>query len=222
MDSFVLLNPIYLMLHLFFRPIAALALLCLAFCPPLLAQKNKSQQPLFQCAVPELTPQQRQALEAEAKFALQVKQANGGKATVLTYVPIRPHILRRSNGTGGYSMSSLNNVMALTNSYYLKNGVGIQFYFSGATPDYVDNDALFAQFVYNTDEATVASRNVTNAMNQYYVQSFSNGIGGYAKFPANSVNATQSFIVDEGDEVDMGNRLVPHELGHNFNLIHPH
>ena len=197
-----------------------LFLLWLGTATPALAQTTKPVLPLL-CGTAELAPAQRQALEAEAAFALKTKRATQGKATVITYVPIRPHIIRRANGTGGYDMSSLNNVMALTNKYYLKNGLGIQIYFAGTSPDYVDNDALFAQFIKNTDEATVASRNVTNAMNQYYVQRFSNGIGGYAKFPDNnSVNATQSFILDEGDDVDMGSRLVPHELGHNSNLIH--
>jgi len=140
----------------------------------------------------------------------------------ITYVPIRPHIIRKSDGTGGFPLKNLNNVLALNNRYYLLNGMGIQFYLAGTTPDYIDDDGLYAQFVTQTDESKIAARDVTNAMNQYYVQKFSNGIGGYAYFPGNSIQTTRSFILvgpPETDE-DLGNRLIPHELGHNFNLLH--
>jgi hypothetical protein len=176
---------------------------------------------VFQCATENLPPAARQALEAEAVLALRLKQASGPAFTSLTYIPIRPHIIRKTDGSGGYSMASLNNVMALTNKYYLQNGNGIQFYFSGTTPDYIDNDALYTQYRQSIDDATVAPRDVTNALNQYYVNKFDNvNLGGYAQFPANTVASTRTVILNENFDDDMGNRLVPHELGHTFNLLH--
>ena len=178
-------------------------------------------RPVFICGTESLTPAERQALESEAALALRLKQASGPAFTTLTYVPIRPHIIRRSDGTGGYSLTSLNNVMALTNKYYLQNGNGIQFYFAGTTPDYIDNDALYAQYRQTTDDATVAPRDVSNALNQYYVHQFDKAnLGGYSQFPANTVSSTRTIILDENYDDDMGNRLVPHELGHTFNLLH--
>ncbi|QDK78931.1 hypothetical protein EXU85_10065 [Spirosoma sp. KCTC 42546] len=190
---------------------------------PFVATAQLINPPLFQCATESLSPADRQALEAEAALALRLKQASGPSFVSLTYVPIRPHIIRKSDGTGGYSMASLNNVMALTNKYYLQNGNGIQFYFSGTTPDYIDSDVLYAQYRQNADDATVAPRDVTNALNQYYVHQFDNAsLGGYAQFPANTVASTRTIILDEGSDDDMGNRLIPHELGHTFNLLHTH
>ncbi len=178
-------------------------------------------QPVVQCATETLSPSDRKALEAEAALALRLKRASGSVFTTLTYVPIRPHILRKSDGTGGYSLASLNNVMALTNKYFLQNGAGIQFYFAGTTPDYIDNDALYNQYRQGTDDATVAPYDVANALNQYYVHKFDkDGLGGYAQFPSNSVSSTRTIILDENYDDDMGNRLVPHELGHTFNLLH--
>lgn len=192
-------------------------LISLVFAAPLAATAQLINQPALLCGTENLSPADRQALEAEAALALRLKQV---KATI-TYVPIRPHIIRKSDGTGGYTMASLNNVMALTNKYYLQNGVGIQFYFSGTTPDYIDNDALYAQYRQTTDDATVAPRDVTNALNQYYIHKFDNAnLGGYAQFPANNVGSTRTIILDENSDDDMGNRLVPHELGHTFNLLH--
>ena len=198
-------------------------LISLLFAAPLTATAQFINQTAFICGTESLSPADRQALEAEATLALRLKKASGDAFTSIVYVPIRPHIIRQSNGTGGYTMASLNNVMALTNKYYLQNGVGIQFYFAGTTPDYIDSDALYAQYRQNTDDATVAPRDATNALNQYYIHKFNtSGLGGYAQFPANNVGSTRTIILDENDDIDMGNRLVPHELGHTFNLLHTH
>ena len=188
---------------------------------PAIAQTAPEQRS-FTCATEPLPPTERQTLEKAAVLALKIKRVNQVQNNGITYVPIRPHIIRRTNGTGGYTTVSMNNVMALTNSYYLR--AGFQFFFSGVSPDYVDDDALFAVFTSGTSETAVATRNVADAMNQYYVHSFgaNSTLGGYAKFPTNDLASTQSFILDEGDDADMGNRLVPHELGHSFNLLHTH
>jgi hypothetical protein len=169
------------------------------------------------CGTVDLTLEQARALVREGDRALLQKKTNSTNTQPVTYVPIRPHIIRRSDGTGGYSLASMNQVMALTNSYYMLNGIGIQFYFAGSTPDYIDNDGMFNSY----DGQSVDAYDAHNAMNQYYVNRFSNsGLGGYAYYPDNTIYSTRSFILNENNISDMGNRLVPHELGHNFNLIH--
>ena len=149
-----------------------------------------------------------------------MKLATNGNNPTITYVPIRPHILRASNGTGGMTMAKLNNIMAVTNSYYQSNGSGIQFYFCGTTPDYVDNDNLYSSFpAFN--ESGIAGRDAPDAMNQYYVNRFNqSSLGGYSRFPADTIASTRSFILNENDEEDLANRLLPHELGHSFGLFH--
>lgn len=171
------------------------------------------------CAVSDLTEEQRKEINAQAAQAWANKKASNAAFASITYVPIRPHILRRSDGTGGMSLASINQVIAVTNSYYLLNGFGIQFYFCGTSPDYVDNDTEYNSF--SNETVVTEGHDVTNAMNQYYVRSFASGAGGYAYYPFNGLFSTRSFILNEvGNEEDMGNRLIPHELGHNFNLVH--
>ncbi|WP_246202120.1 GEVED domain-containing protein [Spirosoma agri] len=172
------------------------------------------------CGTPDLTDSKRRALSSEAAFALSEKQASGQPTTGVAYVPIRPHIYRRSDGTGGLTLDKLNNIIAITNSYYQLNGSGIQFYFCGTSPEYIDNDNLYNSFpAYN--ETITNGHDALNAMNQYYVNGFNqSGLGGYANFPANNINSTRSFILNESDEIDLANRLLPHELGHSFNLYH--
>ncbi|MVM35969.1 hypothetical protein GO755_38505 [Spirosoma sp. HMF4905] len=194
-------------------------LIGLAFALPRAVSAQSIERHGAQCGTESISPADRQALEVAAAKALSLKAP--GFTSTITYVPIRPHIIRKSDGTGGYSMASLNNVLALTNKYYLQNGSGIQFYFAGTTPDYIDNTRLYNQYLQNTDDRTVAPYDVNNALNQYYVHAFNNaGLGGYAQFPADNVASTRTIILDEGDDLDMGNRLVPHELGHTFNLLH--
>ncbi|GAB3771555.1 hypothetical protein GCM10028818_10530 [Spirosoma horti] len=188
----------------------------------LLAQQPVHTNPTLPlCATFDLTAAQRKELNLQASQALAQKRASNAAFASITYVPIRPHILRRSDGTGGMSMASLNQVIAVTNSYYLLNGYGIQFYFCGTSPDYINNDTQYNSFDINNESAITQGHDVTNAMNQYYVNSFASGAGGYAYYPANGLYSTHSFILNEaGGEDDMGNRLIPHELGHNFNLVH--
>ncbi len=194
-----------------------LLLLTVLVTPVTLAQRNPTK---LTCAAPNLTDAQRKLLDREAAFALSIKRSAANAApTAITYVPIRPHIFRTAAGTGGMPLAKMNAVMGATNSYYLLNGFGIQFYFCGTTPDYIDTAT--AAFDPNTEDATVAGRDVPNAMNMYFVDAFTDaGLGGYAYFPANAGYSTRSFILNESDVNDLGNRLLPHELGHNFHLYH--
>lgn len=172
------------------------------------------------CGTPDLPLEQHQQLTQQALLALRIKQASTAAPTGITYIPIRPHIFRKSDGSGGMPLAKMNNIIAITNSYYLFNGSGIQFYFAGTSPDYIDNDTLYNSFPVG-NESSANGRDALNAMNQYYVNAFSqSGLGGYAYFPSNAVQSTRSFILNESDEVDLGNRLLPHELGHNFGLFH--
>ena len=186
-----------------------------------LAMAQKTARPtLLSCAAPDLTDAQRQLLDREARAALMAQRANNAP-TSIAYVPIRPHIFRQTNGTGGMSVAKMNDVIGTTNRYYLLNGYGIQFYFCGTAPDYVDNDTYYNSFSSVSENTIADAHDATNAMNMYIVHSFAqSGLGGYAYFPANGLYSTRSFILDESYTEDLGNRLIPHELGHNFNLSH--
>jgi hypothetical protein len=174
---------------------------------------------VLKCAVPELADNERRTLEMEMARAARMRKA--GSAGI-TWVPIRPHILRRSDGNGGYSLNSLNNILALTNSYHMQNGTGIQFFYAGTSFDYIDNTNWYNNFTTTIENAVANSRDAGDALNQYYVNYTSEGWAGYAYYPANARSSTRSFIMTGYPETeeDLGNRVVPHELGHNFNLLH--
>ncbi len=198
-------------------------LLCLIALVTLAQSPPDPVLPTRNCGTQSLPADKRRALEAEAALAFRLKQAE--KTHTVTYVPIRPHIVRRSNGTGGFNTTRMNNAMAIVNSKY--RATNIQFYFSGTAPNYINDDGLFAGYSESGDEATLTGPNsVTNAMNQYYIQAFLDdpSLGGYAYYPDNALYSTISVIKDPGvttdNDYDFNHGLLPHEIGHNFNLIH--
>ncbi|MCK8495408.1 hypothetical protein M0L20_26320 [Spirosoma sp. RP8] len=113
-------------------------LLWLVSCGPLRAQILPDS---VGCGVIELTPQQAKSFVQQANLALQRKQlTNPSGITAITYIPVRPHIINRTDGTGGFSMASMNQALAQTNRHFLLNCYGIQFFFAGTSPHYINND----------------------------------------------------------------------------------
>ena len=53
-------------------------------------------------------------------------------------------------------LADINQVIAITNTYYLLNGYGIQFYLAGTVPDYVDNDAYYTSYDSANEDALAA------------------------------------------------------------------
>ncbi len=174
------------------------------------------------CGVIELTPEQAKSLIQQAELALQQKRATNLSAiTSITYIPIRPHIINRSDGTGGFSLAGMNQVMARTNQHFLLNGYGIQFFFAGASPQYINNDSLFSSFPSNPGPGSVINTSDTpNALNQYYPNRIDRPIGAYSFLPFDDLQSTRSVIATHLSLDYLSNHLMPHELGHNFGLFH--
>ena len=61
-----------------------------------------------------------------------------------TCIPIKPHIVRETNGTGGSTLTSLNQGLANLNHHFLP--AGIEFYYCGAAPNYIDDSSVKQTF----------------------------------------------------------------------------
>lgn len=185
----------------------------------LFGRSTQAQTPTLHCGTGGLTAEQARLMVQQANLAKARNRAARPAFTGITYIPIRPHIVRQSSGAGGFGLANLNQAMALTNQYYLQNGVGIQFYFAGTSPDYIDSDELYAGF---SETDALDKRDAVNALNQYYIASLASAqvyVGGYAYYPSNSVQSTRS-VIKTIDLEALGKFIIPHELGHNFGLIH--
>lgn len=165
------------------------------------------------CGTPSPTPQQYQYTKnVISQIAL---QRNGGT----TCIPIRVHIVRHSDGTGGVTMQAINEGLAELNQYYLV--AGIEFYLCGETPDYLDNDTFY-EFEDSEENAMAnAAVEVNNALNLYFVNTITiPGFGnaaGYAYFPFNSIISTR--VIIDFTYANFSNTMV-HEMGHWFSLYH--
>lgn len=130
-------------------------------------------------------------------------------------IPMKVHIIRRTNGTGGLSVADLETAMTTLNLRY--EAACMAFYVCGAI-NYIDDDQYYD---FNTaDEAALTgANNVANAINIYYANSVGNGTSnycGYAYYPG----GPDVILMDNG--CALNGSTLPHEVGHFYNLPHTH
>jgi len=132
------------------------------------------------------------------------------------FVPIKPHIIRRSDGSGGLDYSKL--VKEIDSANYFFRNAKIQFEVCDTT-GYL-NDTKYSTLDAPAEEEGLAGQNeVPRVINIYFVDTLLlNGIRvcGFSYLP---VGPNRIFI--DNACVNNGNTLA-HELGHFFSLIHTH
>nr|WP_293837949.1 GEVED domain-containing protein [uncultured Arsenicibacter sp.] len=174
------------------------------------------------CSTGILTKEEQAVLEKQLDIAYRFKKASGNAADAITYIPIKPHIVRMSDGSGLFTIGRLNQVLALAQPYFINRyGGGFQFYFCGTAPDYIDEDAFYKAFP--DKEYPCAPRDAINALNMYFLNEFEFGFkSAYSYYPQNNLKSTRSFYLTNKyyTDSDLGQLIVPHELGHTFNLYH--
>jgi|GEM_PF-3297682 len=206
------------------------------------AQVDPSKRLPTICPTQPTAKQRQEALALRSTYAQFVRgrRVAAGPATP-KFIPLRIHIVRNSDGTGGVSMTEVVNGLANTNKLF--NASGIQFYLAteGAPGDpnywaHYINDDRFVTFrpdqevssgpgqgkpqefvLVDTTQATYAR----NAINVYFTKNIlffgDYPVGGYANFPGPNLRDNFLFVIDSQANDDV---TLPHELGHYFNLYH--
>ncbi len=181
---------------------------------------NKATAQIVPCAVADpprdsIIALEKRLLKLKGQF---VKNARTSGLTAVQYIPIKAHILRKSDGTGGLSLADLNTALVQINRYFQNVGSGLQLYFCGF-PTIINNTAYYDYN--NTDEQALCNaNNVSNAINVYFPHSIRVGsqtVSGYAYFPS-TLSISNTIFVQAQAATD--NRTLAHELGHYFNLLH--
>lgn len=149
---------------------------------------------------------------------LNLKKSNSNP--IMTSIPIKAHIVRRTNGTGGLPESDLNTAIAHMNTFYAN--AGMEFFLCDGI-NYVDNDTFY---LFDDSNDSGAETNLTNAnnvnglINIYFVSSITTssggGAAGYAYFPGGPdvIMMTNNATTNESTLI--------HEIGHFFSLFHTH
>jgi hypothetical protein len=178
---------------------------------------NHGQSQNLVCGSTE--PSEAEIADREARVQLLKKNRVRARqqAGEFTYVPLRFHIVRRSDGTGGASTAQVNDALAKLNEYY--RHCGIQFYLAGSTPNLINSDEYHA-YEFSEETALAQANDLSNAINIYLVGSInfqSSSVTGYAYYP--SVLAISNRVFIRTDRLTDA-RTLAHEMGHYFNVLH--
>ncbi len=132
-----------------------------------------------------------------------------------TYLAIKPHLIRRDDGSGALDLSQLNDALAELNRQFA--AMNVQFYFCGTSPNYINNTGAYDWTFTSADRDVMTNaNNVNNAHNVYFSGSLG-GVGGFS-FGATQNRVNNRTFVLNGQAND--DKTLTHEIGHYFNLSH--
>lgn len=154
-------------------------------------------------------------IQEQAKLIKQLAP-KGINASPNLFIPLKIHIVRQSNGTGGLPTSTLETAIANLNTTYASMNMN---FFMCSSIHYIDNDELY-QLDVEKENTRLVLNNVNDAINIYFVGSLTtNGtaINGISSFPG--ANALDNRMILSNDVAGNGITLS-HEMGHYWNLYH--
>jgi GEVED domain/Pregnancy-associated plasma protein-A/Secretion system C-terminal sorting domain len=176
---------------------------------------------------PPSKAQQTRTVELRNQIIRGEKSARTDTVKGLVYIPVRAHIVRKNDKTGGLPLFDLNNSLAICNKFYINAGQGIQYYIAGTEPNYID-DSTFYDFNSGKKDASgktmeeriTAKYAINNAVNVYFVNNLladGKALAGYAYFPTREASSNTCVMLN-GQTND--NSTFAHEFGHYFNVFH--
>jgi len=131
-------------------------------------------------------------------------------------IPVKAHIIRGTNGTGGLSISELNNAISNLNAIY--KDAFMEFFLCDGI-NYIDDDNWL--FFNKKDESTLTEKhNVSGLINIYFTDFIKNNVDESICGYSNNIGR-QDVIVMTNDCATNDSSLA-HEMGHFFSLIHTH
>ena len=145
---------------------------------------------------------------------------NGSKlrtSGAMAYIPVKAHILRKNDGSGGLEVSNLIVAIDKMNEYY-KNAY-IQFYLYESI-NYINSSTYYNKFEKGSDHFLGPTYDVANVINIYFTNLITDGDDtpcGYTYFPGDHIDR----VVMKNSCTTNGSTLS-HELGHYFSLYHTH
>lgn len=166
------------------------------------------------CGTPLPTPQ---VIEANETFIKNYKKKPSLISPAIV-IPIKAHIIRNTNGTGGLSLTVLNDAINTMNLQF----AALNMSFSICGPiHYIDNTALYSLNV-DTEDSELVKNNVHDALNIYFVNTLTSGsstLYGISAFPSSDRNENRMIMANGATS---NGTTLGHEMGHFWNLYHTH
>jgi PKD repeat protein len=144
------------------------------------------------------------------------EQLSSRNSTASNSVPIKAHIIRQSDGSGGLSLTVLDEAITELNSDFAI--VGLNFFLCDGI-NYINSDAFY-DFQSSEENALTIPNNIDGVINIYFTGSAASGptpVCGYAYFPGGPLT-----IMMANGCTGAGLGTLPHEMGHFFALSHTH
>ncbi len=151
----------------------------------------------------------------EQEFMLK-KASKGLKSKAVISIPVKAHIIRNSDRSGGLNISSLNQAIANLNMVYAD--ANMEFFLCGDI-NYL-NDDILTHFEKGDEYTLMELYNVPNLINIYFIDYIENklneSICGY------TFNEGRNDVIVIKSECATNTSSLAHEVGHLFSLIHTH
>ncbi|MDO5970455.1 T9SS type A sorting domain-containing protein [Flavivirga aquimarina] len=152
----------------------------------------------------------------EQEFAFS-KSGKNNTHRIINSIPIKAHIIRSSNGSGGLSTSDLYNAIENLNSIYAD---AFMEFFLCDDINYIDDDIL-CHFKKGNESGFKEKNYTSGLINIYFINYVENtseeSICGYS----NNIGRDNDIIIMKNSCATNGSSLA-HELGHFFSLVHTH
>jgi hypothetical protein len=177
--------------------------------------KAGSKQPPRLCGT-ELTPEDIAKFKAEPS----VDYSLLGPAVVNYCIPISLHIVRKTDGTGGISLSQFYKGLQDCNAKYV--GTGLTFHIHDII--YLDDDDYYLNINTTAEiDAMLGESPVANTVNVYCTPNLSNESGGLCGRGSFTTSSPQGIALsNDCVGVSDNDSSFPHEMGHYFDLFHTH
>lgn len=151
-------------------------------------------------------------------FKKRMQKEQQTKSTI--YIPIKPHVIRTSAGSGGLSDTQVLDAIATMNSIYSSSGI-VFFLCNGI--NHIDNSTLF-DYDANTESSLISQYYHVDALNIFFfntvISTSGNSVCGFAHLPWGS-NQLDDYVAMKNSCAVNGSTLS-HEVGHFFGLYHTH
>lgn len=191
--------------------LAFLTLFCLA-----MLQAAAQDEPCGVIPTPLSAEKSNLHQKAIAKYASRFSESY---LLPVSSIPVQVHIIRRDDGSGGYSIDDWNSDLAELNAIYAPANMA---FFECNPPNIITNDEYYDLEQGAETNALTSSYSIDKVMNVFIpggdlLSSTGGSLCGYAYYPWSGIE----HLVVKASCMDNGSTF-PHEVGHFFGLYHTH
>jgi hypothetical protein len=159
------------------------------------------------------------SIEMTIKAKAMIENGYVAPRGVVTYVPVKYHLVARTNGTGRVKETDVYKMHCHLNEVY--EDQEIQFFLKDGEFNYINNNTVYDNHV--GTQGTIMNFNKDDeAMNVFIVDDATPAGGGQSPGTVLGYYSPQrDWIVMRIDQVNSNSQTLPHEAGHFFGLPHP-